>query len=204
MSAANAVNTSIRLILSVVTASVLGCTAIESEDREEVTSEYEEVATSELANRLVYIVNQWRCEQGDSRCGYHLSFTGRDAQLYPPGAHTDLVPWRLRPVPGTTDEFYMYSQWRCSQGEARCGMHLSFTGTNVELYPADNTFDLVPWKFVPVPGTTDEYYIRNRWRCRQGDTRCDMHLSFTGTDVQLYPRDNTYDLTPWRVTIVEN
>jgi hypothetical protein len=96
-------------------------------------------------------------------------------------------------------EFYIRNRWRCDQNESRCDQHLSFTGDNVKLYAKDNTTDLVPWKLIPVPGKTGEFYIRNRWRCDQNESRCDQHLSFSGDNVQLAAKDNTTDLVPWKL-----
>jgi hypothetical protein len=53
------------------------------------------------------------------------------------------------PVAGTTNQFNVYNEWNCAQGDSRCGMSMSWFGTNpsvVELAPASNTFDLVPWQ----------------------------------------------------------
>ncbi|MBD2505472.1 MAC/perforin domain-containing protein [Anabaena azotica] len=155
-----------------------------------------------LANKVVYIRNRWRADIGERRVDMHLSFDGENIKLYPRDNTYDLVPWKLVPVPGKTDEYYIRNRWRAEFGERRADMHLSFYGEDVKLFPKDNTYDLVPWKFIPVPGKTDEYYIRSRWRAEFGDKRADMHLSFYGEDVKLFPKDNLYDLVPWKLIIV--
>lgn len=186
----------------------LGCAAdIDSVGSEEVDelNEVDEIASAEqaitvsdLAYQIVNLRNQYGCPT-HSRCDQHVSWSATGSVvLYPKDNTQDLVPWRLIPVPGTTDEFYLRNEWQCPN-ESRCDAHLSWSGTNALLMPKENTADLVPWKFIPVPGTTDQFYIRNRWNCNVGDSRCNNHLSWTGSQLQLYPANNTADLVPWKV-----
>ncbi len=154
---------------------------------------------SHLANKEFYIRNRWQCEQNDSRCDKHLSFSGENLVLASKDDTANLVPWKFIPVPGKTDEFYIRNRWQCQQNDPRCDKHLSFSGDNLVLAAKDNTADLVPWKFIPVPGKTDEFYIRNQWHCEQNDRRCDKHLSFSGDKLVLAAKDNTADLVPWKL-----
>ena len=94
----------------------------------------------------------------------HLSFHGKDVMLYPKDNVTDLTPWEFTPVEGTEDQFYIRNRWKELEKEGRVGDHLSFTGNNIELYPKDNTNDLVPWKLVPVEGKDDEFHFQNMWK----------------------------------------
>jgi hypothetical protein len=169
----------------------------DSDDSEEVASAGQALSVSDLAYQVVNLRNQWGCPS-HSRCDQHLSWAPNGAAfLYAKDNTQDLVPWRLIPVPGTTDEFYIRNEWHCP-ADGSCDAHLSWTGEDALLLPKENTYDLVPWKFIPVPGTTDQFYIRNRWNC-PADSRCNKHLSWAGGQIKLFPADNTADLVPWRV-----
>ena len=158
---------------------------------------------SHLANKEFYIRNRWNCEQNEPRCDKHLSFTGDTKVILASKDDTaNLVPWKLVPVPGKTDEFYIRNRWHCQQNDPRCDKHLSFSGNNIKLYSKDDTANLIPWKLFPVPGKTDEFYIRNRWHCEQNDSRCDYHLSFTGDDLILVSKEDTANLVPWKLVPV--
>jgi hypothetical protein len=169
-------------------------------EMEEVGSAEQAITVSDLAYRIVTIRNGYLCPV-DYRCGMHLSW-GSDGsvKLYPKDNTADLVPWRLVPVPGKSDEFYMRNEWSCPS-DSRCDQHLSWNNSlDAKLYPRDNTSDLVPWKFIPVPGTTNKFYIRNQWNC-PWETRCNKHLSWAPDyRAALYPEDNTADLVPWEIT----
>ncbi|WP_223638527.1 MAC/perforin domain-containing protein [Corallococcus sp. EGB] len=154
---------------------------------------------SSLANKEFYFRSRWRADPGEKRINMSLGFVGEDVKLYPETNTTDLVPWKLIPVPGKTDEFYIRSRWRADLGEKRLDFHLSFTDDALKLYHRDNTADLVPWKFIPVPGKSDEYYIRSRWQAEKGDRRTDKSLGFYGNDGSLYGKDDYYNLVPWKL-----
>ncbi|WP_284666080.1 MAC/perforin domain-containing protein [Myxococcus sp. SDU36] len=154
---------------------------------------------SALANKEFYFRSRWRADPGEKRVNKHLSFYGEDVKLYPEDNTNDLVPWKLIPVPGKSDEYYIRSRWRADLGDKRLDYHLSFYDDALKLYHRDNVADLVPWKFIPVPGKTDEFYIRSRWQAEKGDRRTDKSLAFYGDDGQLYPKDDYYNLVPWKL-----
>ncbi len=82
---------------------------------------------------------------------------------------------------------------------APSGKIVSFTGSTIKLYPANNTNDLVNWRFVKGSDSwnVNTFYLQNTWRCETNEGRCDQWISFTGYSLKLYPKDNTYDRTPW-------
>ncbi|TQF09219.1 phospholipase [Myxococcus llanfairpwllgwyngyllgogerychwyrndrobwllllantysiliogogogochensis] len=155
---------------------------------------------AKLANRKFYIRNRWRADVGERRVNKHLSFTKTTLSLYDETNTEDLVPWLLVPVPNRPDEFYIQNKWKESQRDGQVDKWVSFSGDIVTLCAKDDYVDRVPWKFIPVPGKQDEYYIRSRWDAEKGDKYTDYHLSFTGNEVQLYHKDNFYDLAPWKLT----
>ena len=128
--------------------------------------------------------------------------------------YLDLVPWLFIPVEGTDNQFYLRSHWNgkpvyLNQKEiidqdpdeiihGSPGQHLSFWQKEIQLYPEDNVDDLTPWEFTPVDGSDCDFHIRNQWRAPD-EKRVGMHLSFKGHQALLYPKDNTADLTPWRL-----
>ncbi len=154
---------------------------------------------SKLANKEFYIRSRWRADPGEKRVNMSLGFSGHDVKLYPEENTSDLVPWKLIPVPGKPDEFYIRSRWRADLGETRLDYHLSFDGETLQLYHRDNLADLVPWKFIPVPGKKDEFYIRSRWQAEKGDRRTDASLGFYGHEGKLYAKDDYYNLVPWKL-----
>ncbi|WP_244239124.1 MAC/perforin domain-containing protein [Corallococcus carmarthensis] len=154
---------------------------------------------SSLANKEFYFRSRWRADPGEKRVNMSLGFYGEDVQLYPETNTSDLVPWKLIPVPGKSDEYYIRSRWRADLGDRRLDYHLSFYDEALKLYHRDNVADLVPWKFIPVPGTTDEFYIRSRWQAEKGDRRTDKSLGFYGTQGKLYAKDDYYNLVPWKL-----
>src|SRR5262249_39619385 len=81
---------------------------------------------------------------------------------------------------------------------------LSWWGTTPGLAGENDTANLVPWKFVPVSGTTDQFYIYTEWGCAWGDGHCGMNLSFTGTTAEIVAASDTYNLVPWKVTTVDS
>ena len=162
------------------------------------------ITLSDLANNKFYLFNRWRCDSGDSRCGMNLSFSGKTATLYPKDDMANRTPWQFEPVPGTNDQFYLFNRWECDSGDSRCGMNLSFSGRSATLYPKDDVANRTPWQLVPVPGTDDQFYLFNRWRCDSGDSRCDMNLSFSGKTATLYPKDDVANRTPWQLVPVDS
>lgn len=170
---------------------------------------------SDLAYAQVNIRNRFMCDwpAADSMnlCNKHLSWTYTDdiVRLYPADNTDDLVPWYLIPVPGTTDQFYIRNLWHCAEGDSYCGKHLSWASTRRgKLYPMDDTDDLVPWQFVPVPGTTDQFNIHNRWHCAEGDPRCGLFLSIASGsnptwDTAINPPMTYLPSHPWQVTVLK-
>ncbi len=173
---------------------------------EEVGTATDDLKVSDLAYAVVNITNEWNCPN-DSHCGMTMAWFGSNpplAELAPANDTVDLTPWRLVPVPGTTDQFYIRNEWQCGH-DSRCDMYLGFKGTTAQLFATTDTFDLNPWKFVKVPNTAAQFYIYNEWDC-PSDSRCGMNLGFsvtsTGTIVDMYPASDTVDQNPWKVTVV--
>ncbi|WP_191262361.1 MAC/perforin domain-containing protein [Comamonas sp. JC664] len=154
---------------------------------------------SSLGNKEFYFRSRWRADPGEKRVNKHLSFSGNTVELFDEDNTKDLVPWKLIPVPGKSDEYYIRSRWRADLGDKRLDHHLSFDGHTLTLFHKENTKDLVPWKFIPVPGKTDEFYIRNRWQAEKGEDRANKSLSFEGNTGKLYPKDDFYNLVPWKL-----
>lgn len=82
------------------------------------------------------------------------------------------------------------------------GQWVSFTGTDVKLYPKQSTGDKVPWSMIPSdpgdPTAADTYFIQNLWH-GSTESRYGMWMSFAGTSLKLYPKDSTDDKVPWKL-----
>ena len=167
-----------------------------------------------LDNTEVYIRNRWGCPAG-AECGMHLGWddiTGdgtRTAVLFPKENTADLVRWRLKAASNEAGVYYIRSGWGCP-GAAQCDMHLGWAkaadGVNaLVLYPVDNTEDLVAWKIVPASQDEVHFNIRNTWGCATVAAECDSHVGwkeFGGhIRVQLFPVDDSANLTPWEITV---
>ncbi|WP_144429496.1 MAC/perforin domain-containing protein [Myxococcus hansupus] len=163
---------------------------------------YIKPALQELANKKFHFINRWRADIGERRVDMHLSYQGNSLELYGKNNTTDLTPWLLVPVPNTVDQFYIQNKWKESENERRLDMYIGFSGDNIVLTGKSDHENLTPWRFIPVPNRPGEYYVRSRWKAEQGDRRTDYHMAFTGDNVELYHKDNRYDLTPWKLVPV--
>lgn len=73
--------------------------------------------------------------------------------------------------------------WGCNN-DARCDDFLTFYDSNATIHATDK----VQWKFTPVAGTTDQFYIQSNWGCGF-DARCDDFLTFSGSNATIHPAD---------------
>jgi hypothetical protein len=134
----------------------------------------------------------------DPTAGEWLSFNAQNAVLYAKSApEGSKGVWEMIPIDDDPNvmTFYIQNLWNCPT-ERRCGQWLSFSGTDIELYPRSSTTDKVPWKLVLVTGTTDTYHLQNLWEGVH-EKRYGMWAglaSETGTENQkliLVPRNST-------------
>lgn len=199
------------LALSLVAAvAPAGCLAdasesqdLESAPEEEIGEAADALTVADLAYKTVYLYNKWGCDTGDYRCGYNFGWEGTTSRLWAANDTIQQTPWLLIPVPGTTDQFYLQNKWHCQFGDGRCNMNLSWSGTTAELVDQSDFSDWVPWQFVKVPGTVSQFYLKNKWGCDVGDSRCDDYLGFSGLTGKLFPEDDDYNRTPWRVAVIQ-
>jgi|GEM_PF-5682933 len=94
--------------------------------------------------------------------------------------------------------FHITNRWRSDVGERRVDKHLSFGGNRLHLYDKESTYDLVPWLLIPVPDTTDQFYIQNRWKEEENHDKVGKYVSFDGTSVTLCAESDTVNRVPWQ------
>jgi hypothetical protein len=90
----------------------------------------------------------------------------------------------------------------CETRKKPCDQHLSFAGTELALFPAGKDLGLVPWRLVAVPGHKDEFYLQNRWRCEDGDPRCQWSASLKQDRATLAAPGAAGGLIPWKLVPV--
>ncbi len=120
---------------------------------------------------LGYIVNRWKTHDGEHRAGRMLGFQGRNACLEatwgPGGNKPGEVPWELFPA----DEWNPNTGQRVARGtwNPLCGNHGS------------------PGAFSHQGGGR-LYYIVNRWKTHDGESRAGLMLGFNGHNAILEGR----------------
>ncbi len=95
---------------------------------------------------------------------------------------------------------YLSNGLGCEQNDSRCGKNLSWASDlNVQLYPRKY---YCPWEMVPISGKPGQFYLNNLWHCPEEEIRCRYNLSFSGTNAQLWNRDDKASHAPWEFVSV--
>ena len=126
--------------------------------------------------------------------GQWMGFGGQNLLLEPPDATSGRGKWKLVSTPdlGGGGVWKIENQWNCP-GERRCGEMVGFGGPegyNVGL-SMGHSAEAFSWRFVPVDGSNDTYYIESRWGCGSRscpgciDSRCGEYLTTDGTNIAL-------------------
>jgi 1-phosphatidylinositol phosphodiesterase len=146
------------------------------------------------------IQSTYGCDSGDSRCNDYLEFGGSDARI-----GGDLTLWEMLPADNSGNVFFLRNKWNCASDE-RCDDWLTYAGNGTDVVIDAADAEMVPWAFEPVTGKADTYYIRTRWGCESGDSRCNYYLTFSGSDVVIHPTDKVEWKLPkdYRELRVEN
>ncbi|WP_420588700.1 phosphatidylinositol-specific phospholipase C domain-containing protein [Bacterioplanoides sp.] len=129
------------------------------------------------------IQSTYGCDSGDSRCNQYLEFGGSDARI-----GGDLTQWEMLPADNSGSVFFLRNKWNCDS-DNRCDDWLTYSDSSTDVVINAADAEMVPWLFEPVAGKADTYYIRTRWGCEVGDSRCNYYLTFSGTDVIIHPTD---------------
>jgi hypothetical protein len=93
--------------------------------------------------------------------------------------------WRLIPVAGTDDQFYIKSRLKQGTGDPSDSTEKNRYGgvwgfdddAGVRLRPANRTDLHIPWQFIPVAGKTDEFTLRCRLAPDKGGPYLDWMLA---------------------------
>lgn len=154
---------------------------------------------SHLDNQLVHIRNRKDCDNG-SRCNWHMSWFGGKSYIVTDTNVYDLVPWRLKLVPGTTNQFYIHNEWGGVYAY-RFGDNLQFNDySGLEIV---NSTTAWPWEVFLIPGTSNEYYLRSKYQCEEAHFRCNSPVTFGYADRVLL--DIYYnEPIPWSIEPISN
>ncbi len=154
---------------------------------------------SHFDGKQLKIENRLGCE-GWVLCNWHFSWFSNEAYVASPTNTADLVPWYFELVPGTTNQFYISSNWGCPW-YAKCGWSLKFNNQG-ELGIADITDNAskVPWEVTAIPGTVDEFVLRSKFQCDQGHVRCDSTVTLNNDLRVLLRSPHVRSLSPWRMS----
>lgn len=147
------------------------------------------------------IQSTYGCDSGDNRCNDYLEFGANDAAL-----GGTQVMWEMLPANEAGNQFFLRNKWGCDNGDGRCDDWLTYAGSSTDVTLDASDAEMVPWAFEPVSGKADTYYIRTRWGCEAGDSRCNYYLTFSGTDIVIHATDKVEWKLPkvYRELRVEN
>lgn len=80
------------------------------------------------ASNTYYFKNKWRCNKGERRCNYYLSFSDKKVKI----KKNEKCPWKLIPSGSGSNTFYIQNKWGCSSrkvtGKVKFYQHCNYGG----------------------------------------------------------------------------